>query len=747
MRTRRQIALSGILTASIAYSVWAGAAPQSANAQRDDTKGPSSSIKSDRDVTSEEQAAAPAAEDTARDYSTRRHNSLRASTGLLHLVAADSGAAGTFRLTLLTSYYSGSGFLCPSGACGPAPSSAGAEDSASRMGMDLGLSATVLPFLEVGAGMHSHALSDDYGKAPLFQVLGDSYFNVKGFLPRRADNIFSFGGLAELRLLNGSGSIGTKSANLALAALGTVDLSNRSNAEQRIPLRFHGNVGYLLDNSSSIAKDTEASRGTQITRIERFGLGINRVDSLFMGLGAEYVSPVFQPFAEWTVDVATNRQGYKCPAKRVAPGDVCMEGTSGMQATPSRLTLGTRLTPGFGGLNATLALDVGTSGTSTFVDERAPEIPWNVYLGVGWAVDTVTPPPPVPIKSEAPPRIVKVPPPPEYHIVGTVIDQDTNQPVAHAAIEFLGRDLTGLISRGNGAFETGNLAPGEYKFQITADGYKDGSCSATVLAESSTAKKPDSASGSESKPDSASGSESKPDSASGSESSKPVQVTEVKCSLKPAPPVGSVQGVLTSTESGAPIPGAQVRVHDKRDRVLELQCDSTGTFHAENVPAGSVRIVAWAAGFLPNIIDTEVKKKVEQHASLSLSPMPKKPNVKVTPTELKLVTPIRFAASSPELAATSTPVVSEIAAVLGQHRELAGIEIQVYTDEETGAVYSKRLSEERGQQLRSQLLLLGVEANRLSVKAFGNEKPLAPGATTEAAREKNRRVVLRILQN
>jgi hypothetical protein len=35
-------------------------------------------------------------------------------------------------------------------------------------------------------------------------------------------------------------------------------------------------------------------------------------------------------------------------------------------------------------------------------------------------------------------------------------------------------------------------------------------------------------------------------------------------------------------------------------------------------------------------------------------------------------------------------------------------------------------------------------ASRLTNKAFGDEKRLAPGATTEATQEKNRRVVLRI---
>ena len=477
MRTLGPITVTCCMTLGIAFS--AGAQTSSASQDSPANLEPYSiATQSSSDQTkapSESKASFDADWEKDRDYARYRHNSLLGNTGLMHTVAADSGAPGTFRISYLTSYYSGSGFLCPTAAdCGLQSSTRGNEDSASRTGTDLAVSATLLPFLEASAGLHSQASSDNFGSPSVIQVMNDWSLGLKGFMPRKADRIFTFGGLGELRFLNAAGSIGVHTADLALAALGTVDLTNRTDPQKRIPLRFHSNFGYLFDNSSAIAKEIEATRQQYITRIERFGFDINRVDSLFMGIGGEYVNKVLQPFAEWTIDVASNRQQFKCVTKNLSPGDVCLVRTSGLSSTPSRLTFGTRITPPLYGLSATLAFDVGTSGTSRFTEERVPELPWNLYLGLGYSFDTVTPPPPV--VRAPPPQVIHIPPPVEYRIQGTVTDEDTSQPIARAMIQFDGHDYTGLVSRTNGSFDSGNVAPGDYKLLVTADGYKEGSC-------------------------------------------------------------------------------------------------------------------------------------------------------------------------------------------------------------------------------------------------------------------------------
>ncbi len=689
--------------------------------------------------------SAPTNTADAREYSWYRHNSLSGATGLLHTISADSAAAGTFRISLLSSYYSGSGFLCPNqNACDLPPTGVtDTQDSLNRVGADLTLSATLLPFLEAYGGMHSHANSDNYGKPQLLQVLGDTNLGLKGFLPHQADNMFSFGGLGELRLLNGSGSVGIHTANIAFRALGTIDLNNRSDPQQRIPLRFHANFGYLFDNSSSIIAATETSRKAPITRIERFGLDINRVDSMFIGVGGEFVNPVVQPFAEWTIDIPSNRQGYVCKPSQSAKGDGCLGNNGGFSATPSRITLGLRTTPWIRGFNATLAFDIGTGGTSTFIEELAPQTPWNLYFGIGFAYDTLL----IGSSSQnaAPaPQVVQLPPLAERHIVGVIIDEKSLQPIPNAIIRFQGRPLTGLVSRADGSFETGNLEPGDYSLTVTADGYKDGTCNASVSAFAS-APPPPAQPGMPGAPQPGQGYDptfapmgappmganppgamppnnapfgpaqpmgmGAPGTTVPATSTGGATITSLQCVLKPAPVVGIIQGTLVDAEASSAVPAARITVRDSRGREVEVQTDDAGNFRFENVPVGVVHLSVDANGYLPSATDVEVKQKGEQRATLTLNKRPKRANVSVVGKELKLGTQIHFVTNSASILPDSQALLQEIASVLAHHAEIRRLEIQGHTDDTGGAAYNKRLSQDRAEAVRSALVGLGVESS------------------------------------
>jgi outer membrane protein OmpA-like peptidoglycan-associated protein len=313
---------------------------------------------------------------------------------------------------------------------------------------------------------------------------------------------------------------------------------------------------------------------------------------------------------------------------------------------------------------------------------------------------------------------VQLPPPPEHHLVGAVAEEDTGKPIARAQIDFEGRDRTGLISKGDGTFESGNIEPGEYKLTVRAEGYKEGSCSAIVEPETKVTGAPPPL----------------------------VKVinTEVKCALKPAPALGIVEGSLIDAETGAPVIRAVIRVRDERNRILELQSDDKGVFRVENVPAGQVHLTVSADSYLPSDTLLEVKKQVEQHASLVVRKVPKKLSVTLMPKEIKLSKQVLFTGSSAEIAPASQPVIQELAAVLQQHSEVTSVEIQGHTDETGSPAFDKRISLERAQSVRSALVTLGIDGNRLTTTGFGSEKPLAPN-TTDANRAKNRRVQLMIL--
>lgn len=748
--------------------------PPSASAQATGSSDLSFSTSADAaaGTEGEEPAAAPdeqAWEREHREASLRFGNSLSGSVGLLHLQTPFSGAAGTFRVSFLSGYYSGSGFLCnASTSCGNIEPT---SDEAKTVTSDIALSATPLPYLEAYIAMHSAANHNSLGRPRLLQVVGDTNFGLKLFTPAKADRLFAFGGSMDLYLLNGSGNMGPSNASFTMRLLGGVDLTRRADPTKRVPLRFHAALGYLFDGSNSLIEDIEnTGRGGQrINRIERFGLDINRLDSVLIGVGAEYVHKNIQPFVEWNFDIPANfREPYECTqiGDGRAPGDGCLADASKFGATPSRLTFGARITPSFlRGLQGLLAFDVGTGATSTFIEEVAPELPWRLFFGLGFAHDIASAGPVEPPKVVK--ELVQLPPPPEYRVVGLVLDEKTQQPIPNAIVKFQDQALTGMVARQDGSFETTNLAPGSYTFAVTAEGYRDGVCSVTVAASASPQTTAPGATAPGAPPatdafgiptnsatGAAAGSANAADATTGAAGSGPAatptsgsgpNVTNVACPLKALPAVGAVQGALVDGDSNLAVTTARVTIRDVKGRELALDADGAGAFRFENVPVGSVKISVSADGYMPASVDLEVKPKAEQRVPITLNKRPKKASVLVTATEVKITKQVNFANDSATILPESMGLVQEIALTIKEHPELVRVEIQGHTDNTGTPAYNKRLSQERAEAVRTALISLGVEASRLTAVGYGPDKPLLPNSS-EANKAKNRRVQLLILE-
>ena len=68
----------------------------------------------------------------------------------------------------------------------------------------------------------------------------------------------------------------------------------------------------------------------------------------------------------------------------------------------------------------------------------------------------------------------------------------------------------------------------------------------------------------------------------------------------------------------------------------------------------------------------------------------------------------------------------------------SSVQIEGHCDSRGSIEYNLALGERRAQSVKSYMISLGIEANRLSVISFGKEKPLAMGET-DADYAKNRR--------
>ncbi|MEY4551297.1 MAG: hypothetical protein RL685_7492, partial [Pseudomonadota bacterium] len=203
----------------------------------------------------------------ARSESLAESSSLAGATGLMRVQSAASGAPGTFRFSLLTGFYSGSGFLCPQ--C-PDTDGEGANerDETARVSANLFLSATVLEFLEVYAGIFSHSTSTNRPVEQLKQVVGDWTLGAKVFTRAKPDELFSFGAGLDLGFSTGSGQVGISgidAINLGVRGMASADFSRQST--DALPLRAHANIGYLFDNSGNLVEDYESDSGVPIDRI------------------------------------------------------------------------------------------------------------------------------------------------------------------------------------------------------------------------------------------------------------------------------------------------------------------------------------------------------------------------------------------------------------------------------------------------------------------------------------------------
>lgn len=708
-------------------------------------------------VDGEVESAAPtsAAPDAYfRTSALRRMTTLSGSTGLHRVSEASSGAPGTFRMNLVGSYFAKNNFLCTSSApCSdPVTREKLGGDEARHSDAVLMISATPLPFLEAFFSIHNSATRNSNGIPELLEVVGDTHMGLKGFLPEKPDRIFGFGGETNLHLVMGTGGVGPVggATSVTFRGLASVNLDNRTNEEERVPLRLHLNLGYKIDNSAVVVRDLEQTerpkgRGEPIERTERYGLGISRVDAFQLGLGAEYVNPYVRPFFEWTMDVPVNRQAYVCNIQSAAlRGDECLGVAAGFSTSPSRMTLGARGYPWqASGLALSLALDIGTSGTKRFLEETVPEAPYRLWFGVGYAVDTV-PPPPTTVEVAAP--AVDGNPELRRYIAGTVVETKAGAPVSDAIIRYDGVPMTGLVANADGQFISQDLPPGQYAFKVFAEQFREGTCSVSIpdvvgsggASPTDAAPTPDAAPPASGEDGTALSGPSVPLDAPYMEDPYTMLVP-LRCELEELPQVANITGLLVDALSGGPVPDAKVRITDKLNRSLELNVDSTGSFQFRNVPFGAARLTVSAPGYLTTVSPISIESRENLKPHVLLNPRPAKLAVTFARKAITLGQPIEFVSGQAEVTVDSMVIIEQLAAALLENSELEGIEIQVHTDDSGSPSYSRRLSQQRADAVAELLVQLGVPQRRIRGKGYGPDQPLAPNVS-DANRAKNNRV-------
>lgn len=107
------------------------------------------------------------------------------------------------------------------------------------------------------------------------------------------------------------------------------------------------------------------------------------------------------------------------------------------------------------------------------------------------------------------------------------------------------------------------------------------------------------------------------------------------------------------------------------------------------------------------------------------------------PEERGLYDSVYFDYDSSQIKSSETPKVEAVASAMSSDANMVLI-VEGHCDERGSAEYNLALGERRALAVRAYLVGLGVSADRVQTKSFGEEKPADPG-TSEEAWSKNRR--------
>jgi len=645
----------------------------------------SSALEATDDGAEEEAPVDPGSLGARAFYDRYRHfNTLTGATGGFHLADPNVAMQGSFRIQLATAFFSSSDYLLK-----------GDEVDATRYALSMNWTATDL--IEMFATLTSSAssyeiasmLESGSNRSQTLQSTGDLSIGTK--IGGAITDVFSFGGDARF-LLNGGegqGSPELAATGLSLRASASVDMRRQADP---IPFIARFNLGYLIDNSAKLVAEREDTRYSQVTdprpkadetrhlanRFERLAFGVNRVDTLGLGIGMEV--PLFltddfyvHPLVEWAWGIPVNRQGYDCAqldvdgvATNKSLEDGCL-GDKGLAASPMTLSLGLRLVTPLRGFSAFAGIDIGLLGTTTFVRELAPTAPYAVLLGI--AVDYDARPAQVQVVE----REVRVesatPPPVTGRIRGTVVDQNSGSAVALASVEFVGRELSGLRAGDDGRFVSFDMPPGEVRLQVAHPDYEPGQCVAAITDAGGD--------------------------------------VEARCSLAALPRKGSLAMRLADVW-GAPLAGASVQINGPV--VMTLNASAEGLVQSEGLAVGQYNVRIDAPNHYLRLATIEIAARQTTQLALTLTPRPGPSRAELRGTDVRLSGSVKFAAGSGDVNAALAPVIADVADLLLRNPQIARVRIEGPID----AGGDPMLALTRALSIKQRLVDAGVDASRIN---------------------------------
>ena len=633
--------------------------------------------------------------------------------GLFRTITGDVGRANNFRVGLSLQLFTQDDFLI-AGANGVK------GDSDSRFLGNLNISYTPWKYLELYLAFYNASNQNTRAETPaqgrtdpeVILSLGDVGAGIKGRLPvtRWFDLALHLG----LRFFNSvSGvSVNGSATNFAPDLVASFDLRH-AEATAKVPLRFHINFGYVLDNSIDLLPAGQCATSTtddaciRSRVVETFGYGINpsrfklafAVDApLAFARDKVGLDLIF----EYHVDVA------------VGDGDTLV-GNAVRNAFPASqqadrvdgqsqqyLTFGARVRP-VAGLILDAGLDIGLSSYGFRYGSPLPV--WNVLLGAAYAYDAGVGPGKTKVVTKTITREVlrgAV----EGKLRGFVRDAATRKPLIGAIIKYTTRRATPQLTAEDGSFLSYGFAPGPLTIEVSRDDYETATIDTSVGANGET----------------------------------PLEVL-----LTAKPPAAAEVRVKVSDDAGMPVGTAAVRfTNTQSGATMDAQPEGMSGFNAK-LPPSDWMMEASAAGYMAKSRTITVVGGQPQNLEVVLRKKPTTSHVTLGKNEIVIKGTIHFGTDNAELRPDGEQLIDEVADMLAKHPEIKRLRVEGHTDNRGNADHNLQLSKARAASVVAYLVKSGVDPSRLESEGYGSTQPLVPNMTP-SQRAKNRRVAFKILE-
>ncbi|HZS38649.1 MAG TPA: OmpA family protein, partial [Polyangia bacterium] len=628
---------------------------------------------------------------------------LNGPTGLFRTITGESGRTNTFRIGLHLGGFTQDNFLI-------AGNGMLKGDHNNRFTGDLIINYTPWKYIEAYLGVFNasnHNTRTDAGRTDpeVILSLGDFAFGAKGRYPvaKFLDLALHMG----VRFLNSVSGISFdgNSTNFAVDAIASFDMRHLE-ATKKVPLRFHFNLGFYLDNSIKLLPAGQCARSTgndpcirsRVVETFAYGIGSSRVRiSLAADAPVAFTAWGLQPFFEYHVDasVGDGDQVVLAALKNAVAGDRL---TGNIQ---QYVTLGLRARP-VAGLILDAGIDIGAQSPGF---QYGPPVPqWNLTFGAAYAYDPV---------GQAKPKTKVVTKtitreisrgPITGKVRGIVRDAATKKPLGGATVRYLNRRENPQMTADDGTFTSYGFSPGLVVVEVSRDDYNSMRIETSAVANRDT----------------------------------PI---EALLTAKP-PQNGTLRGKV-SDDAGLPV-AANVRLSPVGGgNAIDADLEGPGAFNAK-LPGGDYNMEVTAQNYLSKQRQISITAGQVQSVDVTLHKKPATSHVSLTKTEIAIKGTIHFGTNNAEIKPDGEQLLDEVVDVMVKNPQLRKIRVEGHTDNRGNAELNLALSKARAAAVVQYMIKQGIDPARLESEGYGATQPLVPNMTP-ANRAKNRRVTFRIL--